>query len=307
MVKNIGFWGSSEVSLPSLTELSKNFNIEVVITSPDKPKGRGRKLSPSIVKEKAVELGIKNILTPEKLNKEFKEKYFSFNLDIAIVVSYGKIIPEKILDFPKFGTLNLHFSLLPKLRGASPVETAILNGLTKTGISVIKLVKKLDAGPVYSKIEYNIKENEYAYEIKEKLSEIGAKELVNVLKNISDIIPVKQDESKATYAKKIEKKDGKFDWTFDSEKILRMIRAYTPWPSCWTFLKGKRFIITEAVKSEIKGDTVGEIKKTDKSGFHIICGDKKGILVKKVKPEGKKIMSAYDFLNGARIKEGDIL
>jgi methionyl-tRNA formyltransferase len=307
MVKKIGFWGSSEVSLKPLEILSNNFQIEAIITSPDRPKGRGRKLMPSVVKEKAVELGIKNILTPEKLDKEFKEKYFSFDIDIAVVVSYGKIIPVKILEFPKFGTLNLHFSLLPKLRGASPVETAILKGDNKTGISIIKLVKKLDAGPVYSRKEIIIEENDYAYDLRGKLSFIGGEELIYVLKNINSITPVEQDEEKASYAKKINKGDGKFEWGFDSEKILRMIRAFTPWPSAFTFHKDKRLIIIEATKGEFKKGKIGEIKEIKKEGFCVVCGDMRTILIKKVKPEGKKVMSAYDFLNGARLKKGDII
>ncbi len=307
MVRKIGFWGSSEVSLKSLELLSKKFVIKAIITSPDRPKGRGRKLMPSIVKERAIELGIKNILTPEKLDQEFRKKYFSFDIDIAVVVSYGKIIPVKILEFPRFGTLNLHFSLLPKLRGASPVETAILNGDKKTGISIIKLVKKLDAGPIYSQKEINIEEKDYAYDIRDKLSSMGAMELVKVIKNIDFIIPVEQDDEKASYARKIDKKDGEFDWSFDSEKILRMIRAFTPWPSAFTFHNNKRLIIVEAVRDELKNGEIGEIKKITREGFSVVCGDKKTILIKKVKPEGKRVMSAYDFINGARLKEGDIL
>ncbi len=307
MVKNIAFWGSSEDSLPALRKLFKNFNIKLVVTSPDRPKGRGKKILPSVVKEEALKLGIKEILTPEKLDEGFKSLYFTKDIDAGIVVSYGKIIPVSILKYPKYETLNIHFSILPRWRGASPVETAILNGDEKIGVSIIKLVKKLDAGPVFSKIEIPLEKNKFAYEIRKQLAEIGADEIVRVLSEIESIEPEEQDHSKATYAPKLKKENGLFNWNFPALKIFRMIKAFTPWPSAYTFFKGKRLIITDAELSDEKGGRAGEIFEISKRGIGIICGENSSLILKKVKPEGKKEISAYDFSNGARLKTGDFL
>ncbi len=305
MVKKVAFWGSSRDSLPTLRLLNQESEIEIVITSPDRPKGRGKKILPSVVKEEALKLGIKEIHTPERLDKSFKSFYFSKNVDLAVVVSYGKIIPESILKFPRYKTLNIHFSLLPRWRGASPVEHAILNGDEKIGVSIIELVKKLDAGPIYSKIEIPLNKDKFAYEIREELSELGAREILKLIKNIENIKPEPQPEKGITYAPKLKKEDGFFKWDFPSIKIFRMIKAFTPWPSAYTFFKGKRLIITDAILSEKREGKAGEIFKISKEGVGVICGDNSSLTILSVKPEGKKVMSAYDFINGARLKVGD--
>ncbi len=307
MVKKVAFWGSSKDSLPALESIFKKFEISLVITSPDKPKGRGKKVLPSVVKERALELGIKDVLTPEKLTTDFKEIYFSKEIDVAVVVSYGKIIPESILDFPKYKTLNIHFSLLPKWRGASPVERAILTGDKEIGVSIIRLVKKLDAGPIYSKISVPLDKSKFAYELRDELANLGAKEIVRILKNIGKIKPQKQDEKEVSYAPKITKEEGAFKWNFPALKIYRMIKAFTPWPSVYTFYKGKRLILTDVEISEEREGKIGQIFKITKEGIGVICGQNTSIILKEVKPEGKKNMSAYDFSNGARLKIGDFL
>ncbi len=307
MVKRIAFWGSSEDSLPALESLFEKFEVPLVITSPDRPKGRGKKILPSVVKERALELGIKEVLTPERLNSDFRKIYFSREIDVAVVVSYGKIIPESILDFPEYKTLNIHFSLLPRWRGASPVERAILNGDDEIGISIIRLVKKLDAGPIYSRISIPLDKSKFAYELRDELANLGAKEIVRVLENIDNIEPQEQNEDDASYAPKITKEEGALKWSFPALKIYRMVKAFTPWPTVYTFYKGKRLILTDVDIFEEREGRIGEIFEITKEGIGVICGQNTSIILKQVKPEGKKNMSAYDFSNGARLKVGDCL
>jgi len=310
MVKNLSFWGSSKDSIPSLNLLSKSFNIKAIITVPDRSKGRGKKLVSSPVKRKAEELNIKNILTPEKLDNKFKNRYFNLDIDIAIVVAYGLLIPKKILDFPEYNTLNLHFSILPRWRGACPVRKAILEGDSYTGTSIIKLIKKMDAGPVYSIKKMKINKFDYAWKLRRQLANIGAKQVIEVIKNIENIKPVPQDETKVTYANKICKDDGKFSWEYSSIKIFRMVKAYTPWPSVFMRLKDimkRRIILTEVEPADIKSNYPGRIERITKEGIFVGCGDNKTLILKKIKPAGKREMSAYDFANGARLKNGCIL
>jgi methionyl-tRNA formyltransferase len=263
------FFGTPEVAAKVLRKLSLSFEVLAVVTSPDKPVGRKQIVTPPPTKTVAEELGIP-VLQPEKLDEDFQNKIKELSPSIGIVVAYGKIIPQKLIDiFPK-GLLNIHYSLLPEFRGASPVESAILSGKKETGVTIQKLIFKLDAGPIVAVEKFPIDEKITTPELKEKLTEIGSELLVKTLPDYLSrkIEPQEQDESKATHSGKISKSDGEIkDSDEDMNKWLKY-RAYFGWPGVFYFdPEGKRVKITEATFENGK------------------------FTIKKIVPEGKKEVS----------------
>ena len=274
-----------------------------VVTAQDKPVGRKQELTPSPIKKWA--LGVKlPILQIEKIKK--------INADLIIVAAYGQIIPKEILEIvdprlgrAKFGALNIHPSLLPKYRGASPIQTAILNGDKETGITIILMDEKMDHGPILGNSKFEIRNSKITYnELTNELADLGADLLIKTLPNWIEgkIKPQPQDHSKATFTKIIKKEDGKINWNKSAEEIERMIRALDPWPGTFASLKSKvksqklKVLKAEALK-ENADKKVGEVFLTDDKKLAIQTGN--GILIlKQVQLEGKKMMPAKDFLNG---------
>lgn len=270
---NFAFWGTPDVAEGTLEILKQaGFLPALIITAPDAPAGRGMKMQESPTAIFAKENGI-SCLKPEKLDSEFTLKLSTFNFQLFVVVAYGKILPENILNIPKLGSINIHYSLLPKYRGASPVESAILNGDTETGVSIQKMVFKMDAGPVIAREETKISPDETAPELRKRLIKIGGELLVEMLKTPSlrpgsEHSPFaggeEQNESEATYCKKIQKEDGLINFEDDPIKNYNKFRAYAHWPRTFYFKNEKRIIITDAILEDNK------------------------FVVKKVLPEGKK-------------------
>ena len=251
------FWGTPDVASKTLDILKESGYLpSLIITAPDKPQGRKMIMTPPPVKIWAIENNIP-YLQPENL-APFPETHkpgFWEEFDLSIVVAYGKIIPENIINLPKFGSINIHYSLLPKYRGASPVESAILNGDIETGVTIQKMEYKMDSGPILATEKVKIGETEKAPELRERLIKIGGELLVKILKTPSlrlgsEHSPFaggeKQDESKATFCKKIKKEDGLIDLNDDATKNYNKFRAYAHWPRTFFFKNGKRIIITEA-------------------------------------------------------------
>jgi methionyl-tRNA formyltransferase len=268
--KKIIFFGTPQLSVTILKSLiNAGYEIPLVITSPDKPVGRKQILTPSAVKYFALENELK-VTTPEKLGDSALEEIKNCNAELGIVVAYGHIIPQKVIDALPKGLLNIHYSLLPKYRGASPVESAILSGDKETGVAIQKLVYKLDAGPIVSVEKFPIDDQITTPELKDKLTEIGAELLVKILPEYLDgkIMPTEQDESQATHCKKISKADGEIKLSDSDEIKWTKYRAYFGWPGIFYFDQdGRRVKITEA---------------SFKNGKFII---------KKIIPEGKKEIS----------------
>src|SRR3989344_324010 len=232
------FFGTSKFAVPALKKLAdSDYEIAAVITQPDKPAGRKQELSPSPVKEAAQELGLK-ILQPSKLDSKFEIP----DSDIFIVASYGKIIPKSILAIPKYGTLNIHPSLLPKYRGPSPIQSAILNGDKETGVSIMVLDAEMDHGPVLANVKAQISNNKGFRELHDGLAVTGAELLMEVLAKYinGEIKPQPQDHSQVTFTKIITKDDGRIDWNKPAEVINNLIRAYEDWTVAWPTLDGQR-------------------------------------------------------------------
>lgn len=244
-MRRIAFWGTPELTTTYLDTLhTHEYTPVVVITNPDRPKGRGHTLTPTPAKKWAESHGIP-VLTPEKCDDALYEALLSYELDLSIVIAYGSILPERFITLPKEGTWNVHYSLLPKYRGASPTEAAILAGDTETGVCIQSMRKALDSGPVLAHEQTPIGEDETTPELRSRLTELGAKLLIETLKK-EVLIEVAQDESKATYCGKIEKEDGLLQIDGDPLTNYRKYRAYKERPRTFFFEDGKRYIITKA-------------------------------------------------------------
>jgi len=305
----IVFFGSPASALPSLKKLlESNHSIEFIITQPDKPFGRGKKVSPPPVKKIALDQNIP-VYQPEKIRKDAEalEKIKKIQPDLNVVVAYGQIIPSSIIYLPKYNSINVHFSLLPKYRGASPVQWAILNGERKTGITIFELNEKMDEGDILTQEEFEILPGEGAAKLEARLALKGAEILTETIAKIDEIKPRKQDHSIATYAPLIKKEDGRIDWINDALHVERQVRAFTPWPSVYTFLGEKRVKIHKGRKIEdrIEPFSAGEILEVKKEGIEVCCGEGSVFLIESLQPENRNKMDAYAFSLGAKIKPGD--
>ena len=246
------FMGTPDFAVPCLESIikSENNNVIGVVTQPDKPKGRGHKLQPTPVKAKAVEYNIP-VFQPETLkNRSFEDELKQLNPDIIVVVAYGQILPEYILNFPKFGCINVHASLLPKYRGAAPIQWSIINGDTTTGVTTMYMAKSLDTGDMIRKAEIQIGDEESAGELHDRLSLIGADLIVETIKKLSEgkAIRVPQNDSLSCYAPMLNKETGHIDWNKNSSDIINLIRGTNPWPGAFTSYKSEIMKIYKAYK-----------------------------------------------------------
>ena len=306
MLKKILFMGSPIFAVPILKSLYQNgYPVSVVYTQHPKKSNRGMKTQKSPVHLMAETLNIE-VRTPETLKSNLAEYDFlkELDADLAIVVAYGKILPENFLSLTKKGFINIHASLLPNWRGAAPIQRAIMNLDNKTGISIMKIVNKLDAGPVCKKYETDIKKQDNTEILSERLSLIASEK---ILDDIDDIIDdkvnfVEQEHNKATYAKKIEKLEGKINWNISSDKILGLINGLFPTPGAWFIFKGERYKI---LKAEI-GNSKGEPGIVLSENLEIGCRDK-SLKIIEIQREGKKIQKTGEFLLGSRIIKGSNL
>jgi len=304
----IVFMGTPGAAALSLEQLLKGPDPVVgVVTQPDRPAGRGQRSIPSPVRRVAESHQIP-VATPEKLRAPaFLETLRSWAPELIVVVAYGRILPRSVLDLPAQGCLNVHYSLLPKYRGAAPVAWAILNGDEKSGVTTMRLVEKMDAGPVFLQAEVALAPDETTASLEAKLVPIGVRllwETIQGLKNGS-ITPKPQREEEATYASMLKKEDGRIDWTQPAKSIERRVRAYYPWPSAYTYLKGKLLkIYRAAVIAEEAGALPGEVVRADKGGLWVVTGE--GILsLEEVQLENRKRLTGAEFLKGARIEKGE--
>jgi methionyl-tRNA formyltransferase len=305
MSNKIIFMGTPQFSVATLENLVKSrYKISCVYTQPPKESNRGQKLNPSPIQESAKNLNLV-VRSPDSLNSEEEFKFFKdLNPEIVVVVAYGQLIPKKFLDIPKKGFINIHASLLPKWRGAAPIQRAVINLEKETGISFMKIIEELDAGPVMKKIKIKIDPSDSSGKISEKLSKIGSDNIVEALDNIFENRAkfIEQEHSSATYAKKIKKNEGKIDWKEDAKTILGKINGLNPSPGAWFEYKTKRYKIWQASALDKKGPT-GTILDDN---FTVACKDK-SIRITEIQKEGKKKLSLNLFLLGMSFKVGEII
>ena len=311
---NIVFMGTPEFAVPCLKSLiDSGENIQAVLTQPDKPKGRGYKLTPPPVKVLALTHNIL-VYQPESLKKgEDAQKTIeilkSLSPDIIVVVAYGKILPKEVLDIPKHFCINVHASLLPKYRGAGPIQWSVLNGETETGVTTMVMAEGLDTGDMLMKASLKIGENETASELHDRLSELGAKLLVDTIKSVKldDFTRTVQNDEESNYAPMLSKDLCPIDFSKSAREIHNQIRGLSDWPCATANLDGKRIKIFRSSISDIeyKDKQPGEI--VDEKKFTFICGDGKCINIEELQIDGGKRMKTEDYLRGNSLEKGMIL
>jgi len=295
--------GTPDFSVPILERLIKSeHQVVAVVTQPDRPKGRKRQLAASPVKQAAQAYEIP-VYQPEKLSDELDE-ILAIEADIIITAAYGQLLPEKLLQYPKFGCINVHASLLPELRGGAPIHYAILEGKKETGITIMYMAKKLDAGDIISQEAVTIEADDHVGTLHDKLSRVGANLLETTLPSIFEQQNnrTKQDEAKATFAPNITREQEKIDWHLDHYAIYNHIRGLHPWPVAYTLFEGERMKIWWGERNEhtFSKAKPGEIVAIDDNQHHITvaCGDSHGINLTMIQPAGKKRLQMKDFLKG---------
>jgi methionyl-tRNA formyltransferase len=304
------FWGTPDFAVKSLKALiESNHQVVGVVTQPDKPKGRGQKIQPTPVKEEALKHNIP-VFQPEKIknNSEFLETLKKLNPDISVVVAYGKILPEEIINIPKHKTINVHASLLPEYRGAAPIQRAIMEGKDKTGVCIMEIIKELDAGDVYACREVEITEDDDIISLHDKLAEEGARLLIEVLDKIEkgEINKKTQNHEKATYAKPIEKSEGKIDFSRSAKEIFNQIRTLKVWPKAYANFRNEEVKILNAKIVECNANALpGEIIKADEKEGIVVKTGNGCLLLKLIQFPNSKPITTQDAIRGYKIKVGE--
>jgi methionyl-tRNA formyltransferase len=304
----IVFMGTPQIAAVTLEQLVLGPDpVAGVITQPDRPSGRGQKSIPSPVRRAAENHRIP-VVAPEKIrDPEFLKTLMEWKPEIIVVVAYGRILPKTILDLAPNGCLNVHYSLLPKYRGAAPAAWTIINGESTAGVTTMKLVEKMDAGPIYLQEASVVAPDETTGSLQAKLTPIGARLLLETLQRLKagSLIPLEQDESGVTFAPLVKKEDGLIDWAQPATMIERRVRGFDPWPGAYSHIGGKLLKIHRAkvVPADTTG-TPGEVLKADAKGLWVATSS--GVLeLEEVQLENRKRLSGAEFLRGARIKSGD--
>ncbi len=304
----IVFMGTPEAAVPTLRRcLEDSHEVVAVWTQPDKPSGRGNKVSFSPVKEFALSQGL-SVFQPARIkNDEAKQLFSSHDADLAVVVAYGRILPEEFLRAPRRGCINVHFSLLPKYRGAAPTNWAIINGETETGVTTMFIEPTLDTGPILLQSTTKIGEEETAPDLMERLAGIGAELLGQTLARLDQLTPQPQDNSAATFAPILKKEDGLIDWSQSAHAIERRIRGLQPWPNAYTSFRSKGLIIWEAEPlPAVTVDVVeGEVIVAKGDELFVKCGEQTALRLFEVQPEARKRIPVRDFINGMHLKVGE--
>jgi methionyl-tRNA formyltransferase len=305
------FCGTPRFAIPTLTKLVETgFTVSLVVTQPDKPRGRGLGLACSAVKQAALELELP-LAQPDKIrnNQEFQSQLASLGLDAIIVVGYGRIIPRWMIDLPRMGNLNLHASILPKYRGAAPIQWAIASGETATGVTTMRIDEGLDTGNILLQAEMPIREEDTAVTLAPRLAQMGAELMIETLRGLQadTVIARSQDNSKATLAPMLRKEDGLIDFARPAIEIWNRFRGFQPWPGVFTSFRKKQLQIHAAKPRETLTKLApGEIV-ADHNEVVVGCRDNTALAISELQLEGKKRMSAREFLNGYKLVAGERL
>jgi methionyl-tRNA formyltransferase len=305
----IVFCGTPEFGVPTLRRLlaSPEFSVEAVVTQPDRPRGRGQRISASAVKEVAAEAGAL-IYQPESVKADAAFDFFSqIKPDAVVIIAYGQIIPRRLLEIPRLGWMNLHASLLPKYRGAAPIAWAIANGEAKTGLTTMRVDPGLDTGPILMQRELEIGRDETAPELSGRMAELGAPLVLESLIQVerAEIQAIPQDSSQATYAPLLTKEQGHIHWTQTADEIYNRIRGLAPWPGGFSTLRGRLCHIwgRPCARAAEVGQDVGSMVVND-AAIDVVCGNNTLLRLDAVQMEGRKRISAQEFAHGARLRSG---
>jgi methionyl-tRNA formyltransferase len=304
----IVFFGTPAFAVPTLRALlASRHEVVAVVSQPDRPRGRGHKLQPTPTRVAAEEAGT-SVLQPERIRDEaFLRALADLAPDLGVVAAYGKILPERLLGLPRLGMINVHASLLPAYRGAAPVHRAVMNGETETGVTIMRVVRELDAGPMMAMTRRPIGPDETSVEVERALADLGAPLLLEVVDALErgTAREIPQDDSQATYAAKIERSEGAVDWTLPARRVHDRVRGLQPWPLVSTLLDGRRYLLHRTVVTGAHDDRApGTIVEASGDRFEAVCGDGGVLRILTIQPEGRRMMTAREFLTGYRIEPG---
>jgi methionyl-tRNA formyltransferase len=300
------FFGSDDFALIHLEALASEHEIVACVTQPDKPKGRGMHLVPSPIKEWALK-NKKPVLQPDRIkDPDLLSQLKEFQADLFIVIAYGKILPSELLQIPKICAINVHASLLPKYRGAAPINWAIINGEKETGLTIMKMSAALDAGDIIVQEKIKIEDKDTAATLREKLMKLGAPLLLKALQSITNHKAwIEQDSKQMTYAPKLTKELGAIDWNKPAQDIHNLVRGLQPWPGAYTFFKGKLLKVLESVvmMQDVSSAKPGTVIEISDEGF-VVAAAENALLIKKIHLEASKPMDALAFMRGHKIEIG---
>jgi methionyl-tRNA formyltransferase len=304
--------GTPHFAVPTLQKLlAEGFGIELVVTQPDEPAGRGYEVKPPPVKQVAEKAGIR-VFQPAKLKDPATQEFLSpYRPDAMVVVAYGRIIPPWMIDLPRLGCINLHASLLPKYRGAAPIQWALMRGERVTGVTTMMIDPGMDTGDILLQREVEIREEDTAETLAERLSVLGADLMVETLRGLErgEITPRPQEHSQATLAPMLKKEHGRMDWSLPAQELAWRVRGLRPWPGAYTSFRGKNLHVWAAVTlpAEAASPLEPGTLVAERGKLHVVCGQGTRLEIKELQVEGRKRLSAHEFLNGVHLKPGERL
>ena len=304
----IAFFGTPEFAVPTLQELiASRHPVVAVVSQPDRPKGRGHKLQPTPTKA-AAEAHAIQVLQPARIKDEgFLSAVADLQLDLGVVAAYGRILPDQLLALPRLGMINVHASLLPAYRGAAPVHRAVIDGQRVTGVTIMRVVRELDAGAMLAKAEYTIGPDETSVEVERALATLGAPLLLSVVEQLAAGVANEQpqDDSRATYAAKITREEGTIDWTLPGARIHNLVRGLQPWPLVAVRLGERRCLLHRVERTgERTTAAAGTLVEASGDRLTVAAGDGAVLRIVALQPEGKRVMAAREFLAGHRLAAG---
>jgi methionyl-tRNA formyltransferase len=302
------FFGTPQFAVPSLEALIQSTHVVVgVVTQPDRPRGRGQKVTDAPVKTTAVQHGLP-VFQPARLrDPEVAETLTRWAPDLGVVAAYGKILPESVLNQPRLGMINVHASLLPRYRGAAPVHRAVIDGEPETGVTIMRMVPALDAGPMFAKVTRPIGADETSDVVERDLANLGAALLIDVIDDLAAGRAAEelQDHALSTYASKISKEEGLIDWTLPAAAIHNRVRGLYPWPHAFSYLNGERLIVMRShVSPEPADASPGTIVDVSSSAIHVATGQDGRLVIDEIQPEGRRAMKVRDYIAGHPIQPG---
>ena len=302
------FFGTPQFAVPSLEHLIRSSHQVVgVVTQPDRPRGRGQKVTDSPIKATALQHNLPVFQPPRLRDPEVADTLTKWAPDLGVVAAYGKIIPESLLNLPRLGMINVHASLLPRYRGAAPVQRAVIDGVPQTGVTIMRMVAALDAGGMFAKVTRPIGPDETSDVVERDLADLGAALLIEVIEDLAggSAIEELQDHASSTYASKIGKEEGLVDWTLPAVAIHNRVRGLYPWPHAFTYLEGERLILMRThVVTETTAAAPGTVVDVAGGLLHVATGNSGRLAIDEIQPEGRRAMKMRDYLAGHPIQPG---
>jgi methionyl-tRNA formyltransferase len=305
----VAFFGTPEFAVPTLQKLiDSRHEVVAVVSQPDRPKGRGHKEQPTPTKVTAEGAGTA-VLQPARIKDEaFLRTIQGMNLDLGVVAAYGKILPDDLLAIPRLGMINVHASLLPEYRGAAPVHRAVIDGRNETGITIMRVVRELDAGPMFARVTRPVGPDETSVDVEQALARMGGDLLLEVVEQLAAGAASEepQDHGRATYAHKLTKEEGTIDWTLPAARIHNLVRGLQPWPLVSVHLGDRRYLLHRTARTAGTSTAVpGTIVNATGDRLAVVAGDGEVLRILQLQPEGRRVMTAREFLAGRAVVAGD--